>query len=397
MAFPTFTLEVAFTTDPLAVTPTWVDVTAYFKEVSTRRGRQRDLDTFDAGTASFLLDNQDRRFDPTYTAGPYYGYLIPMRKIRLSITVGATTYRLFTGYVTGWAPVWDSAFTADTRVDCVDGFDIAASAVLAATTRTAELSGARVEWVLDQIGWPAADRDLDSGQSTIVELIVVAGSEPQALSHLLDVDDSELGAVFVKGDGTFAFFDRHRVLKSPYTTVQTTFGDTSDSDVPYEQLQPSYDRDLIKNDVKVTPDGGSTQTASDATSQASYGIRSHVRSPLISSAAEALSAAQYLVSKYKDPALSFDSLVLAPMESDTYWAIVGAREVWDRVTVKRTPPGGGTVISQDCLIEGIEHRGTPDGLYWETTYRLSPASTFAYWVLGDAANSLLGQTTRLAF
>lgn len=396
MAFPTFTLEVAFVTAPLANTPTWVDVTADLKSVSVRRGRQRELDTFDAGTATFVLDNQARKYDPTYTAGAYYGYLLPMRKVRLSALVGATTYYLFTGYVTGWAPVWESAFTADCRVDAVDGFDIAAGALISATTRTSELSGARVGWVLDTISWPAADRDLDTGQSTITALTVTAGDEPQALSHLLDVGDSELGAVFVKGNGYFAFFDRHRVLKSPYTTSLATFGDTSDSDIPYEQLQPSYDRDLIRNDVKVTPVGGATQTASDSASQAEYGIRSQSRSPLISSESEALSQAQFIVGGHGEPALRFESLMFEPLDSSTYWALAAGLEVWDRVTVKRTPPGGGTAISQDCLIEGIEHRGTPDGARWETTYRLSPANTTAYLVLDDTTNGLL-DTDRLGY
>jgi hypothetical protein len=89
-------------------------------------------------------------------------------------------------------------------------------------------------------------------------------------------------------------------------------------------------------------------------------------------------------------------VTLVPLESTAYWDVVGGREVWDRVRVKHSPPGGGTAITQDCLIEGIEHRGTPDGLYWETTYRLSPADTTLYLVLDDAVNGLL-DTGKLAY
>lgn len=396
MAFPTPILEVAFTTAPLASSPVWVNITDYLRQVQTRRGRQRELDTFDAGTASFLVDDQDRRFDSTNTAGPYYGYLLPMRKIRFGITVGATTYYLYTGYVETFQPVWDSAFTAACRIDCIDGFDIVANAVLTAGTRGSELTGARIGWALDAVGWPAADRDIDTGQTLLPAFTVTAGSEPSALSHLMDVADSELGAVFIKADGRAAFFDRHRTLKSPYTTSQATFGDTSDTDIPYEALAPSYDRDLIRNDIKITRPGGSTQTATDSASQSAYGRRTHTRAPLLTTDTEALNMAQYLAGAYAQPALRFESITLEPLEDDNLWDLVGDLEVWDRVTVKRTPPGGGSAIVQDCLIEGIEHRGSPSGSYWQTTYQLSPANTTLFLVLDDIVNGVL-DSARLAY
>lgn len=396
MAFPTITLEIAFATAPLASSPTWTDVSTYLKEVSVRRGRQRELDTFDAGRATFILDNQDRRFDPSYSAGAYAPNVVPMKKIRLSATVGATTYRLFTGYVTSWQPLWDTAFTADVRVDCVDAFDILAAVTLPAGTEASELSSARITWALTAAGIPAADQSVSTGQSTMQALTVTAGSEPSALSHCLDVADSELGAFFIAGDGKATFFDRHRLLKSPYSASQATFGDTSNTDIPYEVVNPSYDRELIRNKATITRPSGSAQTASDATSITAYGTRVHTRAPLLTTDSEALSLAQWIVGAYKDPALRFDSVTIAPLTSDTVWTQAASREIWDRVTVKRTPPGGGTAISQDCLIEGIEHRGSPSGLYWETTYRLSPANTTNYMVLDDATNGVL-DTNKLAY
>jgi hypothetical protein len=147
-----------------------------------------------------------------------------MRQIRLTAVVSATTYRLWTGYVSAWQPVWDTAFTADCRVDCVDLFDILANVTLPEGTRDSELSSDRVSWVLDQANVPAADRTISTGQTTLPALTVTAGSEPSCLSHLQDVGDSELGAFFAGPDGNAVFFDRHRVLKSPYSTSQATFG-----------------------------------------------------------------------------------------------------------------------------------------------------------------------------
>jgi hypothetical protein len=79
------------------------DVSAYVRDVSVRRGRQRAVDRFTAGTASVVLTNTDARFDPSNTSGPYTANgisgIVPMRPIRISATYGATTYRLFTGYI----------------------------------------------------------------------------------------------------------------------------------------------------------------------------------------------------------------------------------------------------------------------------------------------------------
>ena len=82
-----YTTEVAFATDPFAATTTWTDVSDYAhvdRDLSTRFGRNLETDTFSAGTLSLTLDNWDRRFDPTNAAGPYYGLLLPMRRIRVS-------------------------------------------------------------------------------------------------------------------------------------------------------------------------------------------------------------------------------------------------------------------------------------------------------------------------
>lgn len=43
------------------------DITNYVRSVSTSRGKSRELDQFNAGQFSIVLDNRNRYFDPTYT------------------------------------------------------------------------------------------------------------------------------------------------------------------------------------------------------------------------------------------------------------------------------------------------------------------------------------------
>ena len=105
MPTPTLTVEVSFVSSPLTASPTWVDVTQYVRHspgIRISRGRPSESSTFSAGQLSLTLDNRDRRFDPLYSAGPYFGNLTPRKQIRVRATHSATTYDLFRGFVTGW-------------------------------------------------------------------------------------------------------------------------------------------------------------------------------------------------------------------------------------------------------------------------------------------------------
>lgn len=74
--------EVEFTPD------VWTDISAYVKSSSVSRGRDTQLEQVQPGTLSAVLRNNDRTFDPSYSQGPYYGYLLPMRRIRQRIVRG---------------------------------------------------------------------------------------------------------------------------------------------------------------------------------------------------------------------------------------------------------------------------------------------------------------------
>lgn len=104
MAKPTVKVEVAWTDGPYVASPTWSDITTYVRSISTSRGRTDDWQNFDSGSATLVLDNRDRRFDPTYTAGPNYGNLQPRRQIRVTADAGTGGgyVALFRGYVDGW-------------------------------------------------------------------------------------------------------------------------------------------------------------------------------------------------------------------------------------------------------------------------------------------------------
>jgi len=127
MAYPVPIVEIAFSDGPYVVSPTWTDVTAYVTDLSTSRGRDDDWGQF-TGTAQVTLLNRDRRFDPFYTSGPYYGNLKPRRQIRIRSTWNGNTYDVFRGFIQGWPPAWTDAGKMSTvTLSCFDALDLLGS------------------------------------------------------------------------------------------------------------------------------------------------------------------------------------------------------------------------------------------------------------------------------
>lgn len=395
---PDLFLEVAFDSDPFDASPVWEDVTSRLRAFSCSRGRQFELDRFQAGRAQFLLDNRDRALDPMYDSSPYAGGILPTRKIRLSAEWNGTLHRVFTGFVDGWPQHWVPPHEASTNVPATDGFKLMALAKL--TTALAEQAvDARVAAVLDAIGWPTADRFLLGGTETIAATTLQNAS---ALDHLQAVTvDAEAGRFFIDGSGRAVFHGREIPYLPIFVPSLVTFGDNplDPNQLPYSDIVPLYDDNRLWNDVRLTRQGGTEQVASDSTSQDHHRIRTLEKSGLLlSTDASALSLAQYRLAIYKDPILRIESLMLQPGRSpNTMWPHVLGREIGDRVAVGRRPQGIGAPIAADCWIEGVSHQWNASTNDWRTVFSLSRADAQQFWILGDAEFGLLGQTTYLSF
>src|SRR5690606_27632311 len=92
---------------------------------------------------------------------------------------------------------------------------------------------------------------------------------------------------------------------------------------------------------------------------------------------------------YKDPILRIDSLVVDPGNNpeNLYPEVLG-RRILDRVTVKRTPQEIGSEIDQDLLIQGIRHDYRVGA--WRTTFYVTPADDFEFFVLDSDTLGVLG-------
>ena len=395
MTLPAMTFRIAFASAPMAATPTWTTLPGIeIMECNIKRGRQYQLDRMEAGSASLILNNASGKYWPDNSAGPYYGNIKPGKRVNIRATYGAVTYDLFTGFVDHWTPSFESrgGKAPIVTVQCLDLLNNMARNLLNNAGDAQELSGTRIGNVLDEIGWPAADRALDAGQTTVIATGAQANINP--LSHLFTVQESEFGILFIRGDGYVVFQDRHARLKGSYIASQATFGDDP-TEQTYVDLVPDMDAKSILNDVRITRSGGVEQTASDATSQSDYGKRSLARSGLLMiSDAEADSQADYILSLYKDAALRVKAISIRPQgDPGNLWPKVLGYDISTRITLVLSPAG----ISKDYHIEGISHRASaPEGT-WETRWELSDATSQVYWTVDWLPGSLLGSGTRVAY
>lgn len=117
-------------------TPNWVEITNLdFRDFTTSRGRDSEQAAHDAGTATVVLDNRDRAFDPTNTAGPYYPNITPMAQVWLYEEFSGEVHDLFRGYVESWDQEWPGGGWSDAIVTltCSDEFKVLALAGLLLT------------------------------------------------------------------------------------------------------------------------------------------------------------------------------------------------------------------------------------------------------------------------
>ncbi len=108
MSLPELTVEFGFgqSIGTAYGSVTWTDVTSYVRAgggLSVSRGRAVVGQAPTAGTLSVALANDDGRFTPGRTGGPYGSGVKARIPVRVRATVSATVYDVWYGFVTDWA------------------------------------------------------------------------------------------------------------------------------------------------------------------------------------------------------------------------------------------------------------------------------------------------------
>ena len=242
---------------------------------------------------------------------------------------------------------------------------------------------------MDAVSWPATQRDIDTGDTTVQ---ADSSEDRSALGALQLLAETELGGVFMTGDGDLKFVSRSESIKALDGTP-TVFNDNG-SNIGYEGIQLQIDERLLRNKISVTRSGGSAQVVSDATSITNYFERNLSRSNLLMQTdTDALSQANAILGARKDPDLRVRELTIDATEDNS--ARVAAAldlDFYSPITVNRSYPAG-TTTTKTLTVQGIQHTITPSS--FKTSFTTTEPLVDGF-ILGSSVQGILG-TSVLAY
>jgi hypothetical protein len=325
--------------------PVIVDVSNVINSITTQRGRNAQADQFQTGTLSLRIVDQNGDFNPQNPASPYYLLLSPMRKVQITATHLGITYPVFSGFITSYTTT--TPLTANdvvyTTIEAVDAFRLAQNAQISTVAGSGvQLSGARINALLDAIAWPASMRDVDAGLSTMQ---ADPGTARTALAAMQNIELSEYGALYVDATGSFVFQDR-AVTAGSIGNTPTVFSDVVGAGIGYSNAVWRLDDTLVYNRADITRAGGSVQSTSNTASIDKYFLHSYNQQNLLMQTdAEALEYGQAYIASRAETSIRCDAIQL-DLYTDSYsTGIVAALSLdyFDNVEITTTQPGASTL------------------------------------------------------
>jgi hypothetical protein len=383
-----------------------VDISDMVMRCSTRRGRNRILSNFEAGSATVTLNDPESWFNPQNSASPFWdpvtdsSKVVPLRKIRIyAVTEQSGTpieINIFAGYIVTYdTGFYDGVYTTSmVTLQCVDGFrllnNVSTGQDPVPGCTAGQLSGARVNALLDFAGFPASMRSTTPGNSTMQ---ADPGGARSVLAAIQTVEQSEFGAFFMQRSGKTLFLDRDDVIERADAPVRVYSDTGAPGEFTYEQIDFAYDDQLILNDVTVTKYGGGSvpQTITDLPSIERYFTKSGQRTGiLVETDQEANDQARTLVASRKDADLRIDSITVNNLAdiSELNLIINLSSDIYNLIFVERTMSGGSN-ISKELFVQGVQHDITPKT--W-TTKLFTSEPLIQGFILDSELQGILGDT-----
>jgi hypothetical protein len=366
----------------------FADLTTLVESVNITRGRNRQLDQFNSGTATITFNNVTRILDPLNTASPFYPFVLP----RSPIVINANGIPIYTGLVVDWNLDYDLANQDRMFARCADDFTVLANQSLNEFLPARQLSGARVSVILDrpEINYQGP-RQIGTGSSDLGALLIA--DDTNVLNYLQQVTTSEQGYLYVAADGTLTFKGRTEVLNVSPDAVFTSNG----SGLPMQTLINEFGDELLYNYIVTESPATGRFEASDAASQALYQSQQYSLTNLLNfSAAEVQALGQYLLGKYKDPVLRFTGLsnqlaALSPAHQNACLNL----DLTDIASITKTfAAGAPSSVTQTVIVSGISHSITPGSHIIAYTFESTDQNQ--YLTLDDGIFGILDQNL-LAF
>lgn len=366
------------------------DLTSMVKSVSVARGRSRQLDQFNAGTATVVFYNANRELDPLNSDSPYYPYVLP----RATIRIEANGTPIFTGLVVDWDLDYDLSNNDEIVAICSDAFTVLANQSLLSWEPTEEYSGDRVTAVLgrSEVDYQGTT-DVGLGSSNLGGYQVDQGTN--VLNYLQQVNKSEQGFLFVTADGVLTFKGRTEILNlSPdFTFINDGTG------VEYQSLSNEFGDEFLYNYILTEIPDVAQYVLTDTTSQAAYQTQQFsITDLLYAFYGEAEALGEHLLDRFKDPKLRFTGLSKQLNGASTaHQNLCCGVDLSDVVAVSKDfAVGTPSTVEQTVVVSGINHQIVPGSHVVSYVFEPYTADDTAYLLLGSTTIGIVG-TNILAF
>lgn len=342
----------------------FVEFSSYVNAISVRRGRTRITDTFESGTCTISCIDTTGFFNPENTSSPIYGYVKPLRQIRVTAqppdVMTTDPYVVFSGYVQSYTYQYEPGLKlAYVTLECTDAMRLLNLQKITTVTGEAygESTGARITKILDESVLPSGINDIETGVSVVDN---DPGTERDILTAIRQVEETELGAFFFTRNGYARFLSRHTIQKKAYGYGITAVKFDEGTYIGFRSINQNLDDQLLYNDVTVEDAAAVDYNHFDTASINEYFKRSYAKTnTLIITNDEANQHAYWLLQGFKEPYPIVSQITVDMRGIDASEALqVLNLELLDPVTVTKAYANTGDVVNT-LSVQSISHTITP--------------------------------------
>jgi hypothetical protein len=361
-----------------------VDLSSVTRQITIRRGRNIMRDTYEAGNCTVRVLDPDSNFNPQNTSSPYFGFLTPLRKIRVAATTATAQEFLFSGYVQDYKYYYPQGQeTGYVDIICSDAFRLLAMANVTtiADSGAGQTTGTRIGKILDQVDFPATLRAIDAGSTTCQ---ADPATNRSSLSAIQVAEFTEQGAFFVLPNGEVEFKDRADVVAS-LAAAPIEFNQTTG--IPYADLKFAFDDKLIINSATMTRVGGTTVSSNDADSIAKYFPHGmNVENLIAQTDAQVQDIADIYVATRRETTIRIDAMTVDLLDTAVPTDTMIGLDYFDNVRIQNVQPDGSTII-KTLQVQGLAWDITPNSMKCTVT-TLEPI--VEGFIIGSATSGIIG-------
>ena len=322
-----------------------VDVSSQVAKIQISGGYNLLQDQFQINQGTIRIYDPNGWWNPQNTASPYYGYLIPNRKISFTATYTSVNYPQFAGYINAYQYTFPTSMNVG-YVDLMvsDAFRLLnmANIVTVPGATSGQTTGVRIGQILDALNFPTTLRTIDVGDQLVQN---DPGTSRTALAAIKNVEWVEQGAFYIDSSGYAVFKSRSNCIKTNGADPITKFSNDG-SAISYSGITFAHDDKLIVNNASFTNIGGTAQSYTDAVSTATYFPHSVAQTNLVGiNDSQALSTAKLYVQTRANTTIRIDN-ISQDLTTPNYAAGILAAltlDYFNTVTIKNVQSNGSTI------------------------------------------------------